>query len=123
MQTYTLEGACGYLKAERTTVLDLVDVGEIPAAKIGRSWVFREEDLAEYLAKKIREQTAERKARAEERSAENRARNRNKSESSQHGNRTRRRRLPVLPELPQPVSQPAAAQVGVAHGLAQRTPS
>lgn len=123
MNTYNLEEACDKLNAERTTVLDLVDVGEIPAAKIGRSWVFREEDLTEYLAKTVREQTAERKVRAEERAAGERSRSRNKSESSLHGNRTRRRRLPVLPDPPQPSGQPAAAQVGVAHSLPQRTPS
>lgn len=125
MNTCGLEGACAKLNADRTTVLDLVDVGEIPAAKIGRSWVFREEDLDDYLAKKIREQTAERRARAEERAtAERLSRKRNVSESAKFGNRTRRRREPpALPELPEPVGQPAAAQVGVAHGLAQRTPS
>lgn len=111
MNTYDLEGTCAKLNAERTTVLDLVDVGEIPAAKIGRSWVFREEDLDEYLAKKIREQTAERRARAEERAAAERlSRKRNVSESAKFGNRTRRRReLPVLPDLPEPVGEPAAA--------------
>lgn len=107
MKTYTLEEACSYLNAERTTVLDLIDVGEIPAAKIGRGWVFRLEDLDSYLVKKVREQTAERRARAEERRvSELLPRSRNVSESAKHGSRGRRRRpLPELPELPETVGQ------------------
>lgn len=35
MITYTVEEAATILKADRTTVLDLIDIGEIEAAKFG----------------------------------------------------------------------------------------
>ena len=110
MKTYTLAEACDLLNAERTTILDLVDVGEIPAAKIGRSWVFREQDLDAYLADKVRRQTAERQARATE-AINLRVRNRNKSESATTGARTGRRQYPDL----QAIGQPATAQVSVSQ--------
>ena len=88
------------LNADRTTVLELIDVGELPAAKIGRAWVVRQEDLSDYLAERVRRQTAERRARAEDRKDnEVIARNRNRSESAASG---RRRKIPPLPE---PVSE------------------
>ena len=60
MKTHTLETAAELLATDPTTVRALIEDGIIPAAKIGRAWVMIEDDIAEYLRQRIREQTAER---------------------------------------------------------------
>ena len=60
MKTHTLETAAQLLATDPTTVRHLIEDGTIPAAKIGRAWVMIEDDLAEYLRQRIRDQTAER---------------------------------------------------------------
>ena len=95
MNTYDAQETADLLKTDVTTVRALIDDGKLPAAKIGRAYVIREDDLDDYLAQKVREQTAERI----ERSVGQGGRARNKSEASQT-TRYRRRKLPVLPDLP-----------------------
>ena len=95
MKTYCIAEAGEFLKTDASTVYALIDAGRLPAAKIGRAYVILEDDLADYLVERIREQTAERVERA----AGQGGRTRNKSEASQT-TRYRRRKLPVLPDLP-----------------------
>jgi excisionase family DNA binding protein len=42
------------------TVLELIAKGELPAAKVGRSYVFLTQDVIDYVQKAINQQTAER---------------------------------------------------------------
>ena len=48
MKTFDLEECADYLKVNPTTVQGLAAQGKIPGAKIGRAWVFMEEDVADY---------------------------------------------------------------------------
>jgi len=95
MKTYDAQETADILKTDVTTIRALIDDGKLPAAKIGRAYVIREDDLDDYLAQKVREQTAERI----ERTIGEGGRARNKSEASRT-TRYRGRKLPVLPELP-----------------------
>jgi excisionase family DNA binding protein len=61
MQTFDVAEAAAFLKVSRETLLGLADSGDIPGAKVGRSWVFADEDLYEYLRAQVRDQTAQRR--------------------------------------------------------------
>lgn len=60
-RTYSFDDACDYLHISSTSLSDLIAIGEIPAAKISRSWVLRDEDLHRYLSDQVRIQTEERR--------------------------------------------------------------
>jgi excisionase family DNA binding protein len=51
MQTLDLDGAAGWLKCDPETVRAMAASGELPAAKVGRAWVFVDVDLVEWLRK------------------------------------------------------------------------
>jgi excisionase family DNA binding protein len=57
MNTLDLEAAAKFLYASESTVLELVGTGELPAAKIGRKWVFVDIDLIEYIRSKYTPKT------------------------------------------------------------------
>lgn len=61
-KTLNFVEACEYLKVKHSSMTDLIATGEIPAAKISRSWVFRESDLDAYLAEQVCAQTEQRLA-------------------------------------------------------------
>jgi excisionase family DNA binding protein len=61
MITYGIEGAAEFLNISPDTMKDLAASGKVAGAKIGKSWVFADEFLAEYLRKEILRQTAERR--------------------------------------------------------------
>ncbi|MEJ7805266.1 MAG: helix-turn-helix domain-containing protein [Telluria sp.] len=65
MRTLDLLECAEFLKIERTHTLKLCGEGTIPGAKIGKNWVFLEDDLVEYLRKQVRLQMRERSASAE----------------------------------------------------------
>lgn len=52
MQTLDLNGAAECLKCDPETVRGLAASGEIPAAKVGRAWVFVDVDLIEWIRSK-----------------------------------------------------------------------
>ena len=81
--TVDLQGAAEFLNVDKSTVKCKAGRGEIIGAKIGRSWVFRIEDLDNYLRAQALKQTEARKARAAT------------STSNVNGFR-RRRALPIL---------------------------
>ena len=89
MSTLNLEQTADLLCVHANTVLDLASKGEIPAAKIGRAWVFVEEDVVSWLRKQTQTQTE--------------ARRRQVSNATGNGVRPVRRRhrrdLPDLPEM------------------------
>jgi excisionase family DNA binding protein len=49
METLDLKGAAVVLHLHPETVRELAQAGTIPAAKIGRAWVFVKEDLIEFI--------------------------------------------------------------------------
>ena len=60
-ETLTLNEAAEYLNTSPDTLEELVDVGAIPAGKIGKAYVFHIEHLREYLRAEIERQTSERR--------------------------------------------------------------
>ncbi len=63
-ETLSLTEASEYLNTSVSTLEELVDVGSVPAAKIGKAYVFHIEHLREYLRAEIERQTAERRENA-----------------------------------------------------------
>lgn len=56
VNTLNLEETARFLKVHTETVSRLAKTGQLPGAKIGRAWVFLEEDLIEYLHEQIQAQ-------------------------------------------------------------------
>lgn len=65
MRTLDIDECAEFFKIQRTHALKLAGAGEIPGAKIGKSWVFLEDDLADYLRAQVRQQSRERAAEHE----------------------------------------------------------
>ena len=63
MKTLDIIECAAFLKIERTHALTLAGNGILPGAKIGRSWVFLESDVAEYLRAEAQKQMKERAAK------------------------------------------------------------
>lgn len=63
MRTLDIVECAEFLKIERTHALTLAGNGTLPGAKIGRSWVFLEDDLVEYLRAEARKQMRERQVK------------------------------------------------------------
>lgn len=61
MRTLDIEECAAYLKVDRTTVLKLAMQGVLPGAKIGRAWVFPEDELAAFLSGEVKRQQMERR--------------------------------------------------------------
>ena len=61
--TVDVSGAADILKIHAKTVLDLINSGAIPAAKVGRAYVMFTEDVLKYLAQVISNQTLTRMKR------------------------------------------------------------
>lgn len=65
MKTYDVNEAADFLKVDRSTAMNLAVDGTLPGAKVGRAWVFIEDELVNYLRDVTRKQTQERRAQAE----------------------------------------------------------
>ncbi len=65
MKTYNLQETANFLKVHAETVSRLAKTGQLPGAKIGRSWVFLEDDLITYLREQIQAQASEREVESE----------------------------------------------------------
>ena len=63
MKTMGLEDAADFLHVHTNTVLKLAADCRIRGAKVGRAWVFTEDDLAEFLKTEIERQTRDRARR------------------------------------------------------------
>ena len=61
MKTLNLETAAEFLNISADTMRDLAADGTVPGAKIGKCWVFTDEDLETYVRDEVRRQTAERR--------------------------------------------------------------
>jgi excisionase family DNA binding protein len=60
-RTYSFTEASLYLHVSPSVLTELVTTGELPAAKIGKSWVIRMQDMDDYLAYQVNIQTVERR--------------------------------------------------------------
>lgn len=112
MATFDLIECADFLKVDRNTVMKLAGRGELTGAKIGRAWVFLEEDVVMFLRKKAAEQTTARLQGAFEPEADAtvaRAIARQLPTQDQRRPGRRARALPTLPELPEVGSQIATA--------------
>ena len=94
MKTYDINEAADFLKIDRSTALELASVGTLPGAKVGRAWVFMEDELVAYLRDATRKQTQTRRANAEASRVLEQA-----QREPRPRRRGRRRALPNLPEL------------------------
>lgn len=111
MRTLDASECAEFLKIDRSTVLELAGNGVIPGAKIGRAWVFLEDDLVAFLRARVREQSRERLART--RISQELESSTGKGAVSPLVARRRHARRRTLPTLPELVSQVAAAEIGV----------
>ena len=62
MKTLDIDECAEFLKVKSTDVSEMVGTGELPGARIGRAWVFLEEDLVDYVRTQIRNQRRERQS-------------------------------------------------------------
>jgi hypothetical protein len=100
MRTFDLIECADFLKVDRNTAMKLAGTGELPGAKIGRAWVFLEDDVVAFLRKRTQEQSLARLQGAFEPEVDARVA---QSISKQLGIPDRRRpgrRARLLPELP-----------------------
>jgi excisionase family DNA binding protein len=58
--TLNTDDVANVLQCHEQRVLELAQQGELPGAKIGRSWIFRPIDVAEFLQNQVLQQTAKR---------------------------------------------------------------
>lgn len=102
MKTLDIDECAEFLKINRTTASELAASGELPGAKIGRAWVFIEEDLVEYLRGKVRQQQRERQTDTDlsEKSRIKTINALTTLPTIKQSKRSRRNALPVLPVLP-----------------------
>ena len=58
MKTFNTEGAAEFLNISEDKMRELAANGTVAGAKIGKGWVFTDEDLGEFIRGEIRKQTA-----------------------------------------------------------------
>lgn len=106
MRSLDVDECAAYLKVDRTTVLKLAAEGVLPGAKIGRSWVFPESLLVEYLTSEVRRQQAQRRQSSVVDQMVENAVLRAKTQPEEIIKRRRGQRLPsVLGTLPEPAGE------------------
>ena len=64
-ETLHIAEAAALLHADAETVMQFARRGELPGARIGRSWVFLREDVIAFLKAKIATETEARRRRSE----------------------------------------------------------
>jgi len=94
VRTFDLGEAADFLKVNPCTAQEMAASGELPGAKIGRAWVFLEEDLVDWLREQIKIQRLHRQEQHPSLSIMPPMPITKISRSS------RRRKPPKLPELP-----------------------
>lgn len=99
-RTFDIDECADFLKVDRNTALKLAQRGDLPGAKIGRAWVFLEDDVVEYLRVQVRHQMVERQNSA----SVDRQLQASTAQTAPTPQpllvKSRRRSLPVLPPLP-----------------------
>lgn len=62
--THDVPGVAVILNIHPVSVTELLRSGRLPGARVGRAWVVRDEDLRDYLAAVVAEQTSSRRAQS-----------------------------------------------------------
>ena len=62
MNTLDIDECAEFLKINKNTASELASKGMLPGAKIGRAWVFLEDELIEYLRSETRNQQRRRQS-------------------------------------------------------------
>lgn len=107
--TLNVTQAAAMLFADTDTVLLLARQGALPGAKIGKCWVFLREDILDFLRRRIRQDTDERRRQLEQPSMP-------MAELVPVARRGRRRSaLPALPDLASTSSGSSAANIDSAR--------
>ena len=94
VRTFDLKQAADFLKVSPCTAQEMAASGELPGAKIGRAWVFLEEDLVNWLREQIKIQRLQRQEQHPILSEVP------SGLTPRMSRGTRRRKPPELPELP-----------------------
>lgn len=102
-----LEELAQLLRVDYETARDLLVAGDIPAAKIGRSWVVLLEDAVAYLKEQVQSQTAKRRGTKEAPAPATEPMPAQVVIPYSLPKRPRGRPLPPLPPLPEALRQPA----------------
>lgn len=97
VRTFDLGEAADFLKVSSCTAQEMAASGELPGAKIGRAWVFLEEDLVDWLREQIKFQRQQRQSNHFNPSETP------TSPTTRISRKTRRRKPPTLPELPRQI--------------------
>ena len=110
MRTLDLIECAEFLKIDRTTLLDIVHRGDILGAKIGRAWVFLEDDVVAYLREQVQAQTQKRieQIRSGSTTTDERVRRAITKQLSATDPRRPGRKARPLPRLPDFDAQPTA---------------
>jgi hypothetical protein len=107
MRTFDLIECAEFLKVDRNTAMKLAGTGELPGAKIGRAWVFLEDDVVGFLRKKTLEQSLARLQGAHEPEVDARVARAIARQITSPDKRRPGRRARMLPQLPE-LSETAA---------------
>lgn len=103
-RTFDINECAEFLKIERTHALKLAGEGKLPGAKVGKSWVFLEDDLIAYLSALVQNQMRERQSAVD---ADDRlGRTISQRDSGISGRGRKSREKPTLPELPSSLKLP-----------------
>lgn len=97
-RTFDINECAEFLKIERTHALKLAGEGTLPGAKVGKSWVFLEDDLIEYLRALVQNQMRERQSAVDVDDRLGRMSPPRDMSGSGRGRKAREK--PVLPDLP-----------------------
>jgi len=92
LETLDVTEVAALLRAESETIMQLARKGELPGARIGKSWVFLREDVILFLKKQIAKDTDERRRQ--------RASISHTAVAVAPAVKNRRKPLPILPTAP-----------------------
>jgi excisionase family DNA binding protein len=107
MKTLDIDECAEFLKVKSTVVSDMVGTGELPGARIGRAWVFLEDDLIDYVRTQIRNQRRERQSAQFEKRQDEEGRNLDQDNLTMLSTVLRNRRSPITPSPSHTVNQVA----------------
>lgn len=107
MKTLDIDECAEFLKVKSTDVSEMARTGELPGARIGRAWVFLEEDLVDYVRTQIRNQRRERQSAQFEKRQEEEGRNLDQDNLTMLSTLLQNRRSPITPSPSHTVNQVA----------------
>jgi excisionase family DNA binding protein len=107
MKTLDIDECAEFLKVKSTVVSEMVGTGELPGARIGRAWVFLEDDLIDYVRTQIRNQRRERQSAQFEKRQDEEGRNLDQDNLTMLSTVLRNRRSPIT----EPYCQPSCLAV------------